>query len=121
MSHIIRWLLFIAALFFVVGAALALELPRPVLALSKYVLNEGGWIVLSCHIPNHAKNRLLRLGIEGRLPSEIQLDGYNSAPVYHRGYAVECGESVAYCIVLDSDARWSDRVTKQFYVGGCDR
>lgn len=101
---------------------LTLQLPKPILTLSKYVMQEGAWLVLSCHVPANHKNRLLRLGLEGnwRVPSEIQLDGYNSAPVYHRGYAVECGDTLAYCLILDSDARWSERATQTFYIGGCD-
>lgn len=97
------------------------ELKGPTIALSKDVLNKGGWLVVSCGVPSSHKNKLLRFGIENDMPpAEIWLDGYNSAPEYHRGYAVECGQGVGFCVVLNSDAQWSPRATRSFTVKGCE-
>lgn len=97
------------------------ELQAPTISISKDVLTKGQWLVVTCQIPFSPKNKLLRFGIENHMPpGEIVLDGHNSAPVYHRGWGVECGQGVAFCIVMNSYAHWTPRATRSFTVNGCD-
>jgi hypothetical protein len=91
------------------------------LKVSAQVIAENGSLQLTCHVPRHANNRSVELGIEGYTSSTFQLDGEDSRVTHQILFKrVPCHIGAAYCVVTDN-GNYKTGTKLTVLVSGCDQ